>query len=158
VLNKKKDIQFWEKREARKERVNKERLKALKDYGSFGKLNDSEKVKLAKKLGSRGLVIEFFHISDKACQLAEKSADENALLILLRKKAEFYEEAFLFSKALSTWNDVRTFDSMQKFASKKIETIQVLRPVFDSKFSSKMLERDKNKNKPLSTDHRKKQS
>ena len=153
LLNKEKDIQFWEKREVRKERINKKRQNALQDYGSFGKLNDFEKIKLAKKLGSLGLVIEFFHISDKSIQLAKKSTDENSLLILLRKKAEFYEEAFLFSKALGIWNDVWAFDSMREFALKRIEEIYILGPLFDKEFPREIIEMGKSINRPYPIDH-----
>lgn len=131
LLAKEKDIQFWEKREKRKARIQTERQKALKDYRLFETLGDIKKIQLTKKLGSYGLIHEFFEVADEACQLAEKKTDKTMLLFLLKKKADLYEEAFMFDKSLDVWQRLESYEVMQAIAEKKIEEMHTLGILFD---------------------------
>jgi hypothetical protein len=133
-LNKERDIQFWETRDADRIRVNQERQVALNQNRNWKDLSPQVKIKLAGKLGETGLVHEFFDRFDEAYQLCTKLKEIKSSIYLLSVKASLHEGAFQFKEAVDIWRSLESIKTIQRIARQKIRELEIVGPVLDPNF------------------------
>ena len=131
VLNKGRDISYWQKRDAERILIDQRRQEALRQYRNWTNLDSRGKIVLAGQLGEVGLIHEFFDVFDEANQLAVALNDQKSLVYLLSVKASLHEEAFQLKEAVKIWQELKSYKSIEGIAGQKITALEIAGSVLD---------------------------
>lgn len=123
ILDKEKDIAFFEAKGKNKVKYLDKKNKSLDLFKKRTLLNKSELVALASELALTHCYKEFFKICKITLPLIQK--DEKATINLLFIKAKLYENIFNFNKAIETWNELKHFKQLKQKADFEIKLLEI---------------------------------
>jgi hypothetical protein len=131
LLNKDRDIVFWQERFNQGVIIHQKCQKIQNRYYYWKEIAPSEKIQLTKDMGESGLIHEFFDVVDEAVSLANNADDINNYVYLLSMKASLLEEIFKYNEALNIWRRLSEIKLIKEIAEEKTKDLKVLSAVFE---------------------------